>query len=97
MLLSATTSRKKQQADLIQSQVHQEEEKRRRERESFNITAVSVLNRASHEPSLYIGTGSGDDKDESKDTFTLKKNINCIMLVKHSLKEDVTSMPEGEM
>ena len=37
--------------------------------QSFNITAVPVMARASNEPSLYIGTGSGDEKDESESRF----------------------------
>ena len=65
MLLSATTSRKKQQTELVQSVIHAEEEKRRRERQSFNITAVPLLTRASNEPSLYIGTGS-EEKDDGE-------------------------------
>ncbi len=69
MLLSATTSRKKQQAELVQSVIHAEEEKRRKERQNFHITSVPVLTRASYEPSLYVGAseehgGTGGDESE---------------------------------
>ena len=62
MLLSATTSRKKQQAEAVQSVIHAEAEKRRKERENFHITSVPVLVRAAHEPSLY--NGSSEDHEE---------------------------------
>ena len=70
MLLSATTSRKKQQAEAVQSVIHAEAEKRRKERENFHITSVPVLVRAAHEPSLY--NGSSEDHEEGIFfTFTL--------------------------
>ena len=62
MLLSATKSRKKQQAEAVQSVIHAEAEKRRKERENFHITSVPVLVRAAHEPSLY--NGSSEDHEE---------------------------------
>ena len=62
MLLSATKSRKKQQAEAVQSVIHAEAEKRRKERENFHITSVPVLVRAAHEPSLY--NGSSEDSQE---------------------------------
>ena len=62
MLLSATKSRKKQQAEAVQSVIHAEAEKRRKERENFHITSVPVLVRAAHEPSLY--KESSEDHEE---------------------------------
>ena len=86
MLLSATKSRKKQQAEAVQSVIHAEAEKRRKERENFHITSVPILVRAAHEPSLYNGTSEEHEDDEvnqdqenhsSKEwiEFTPKKNL----------------------
>ena len=66
MLLSATKSRKKQQAEAVQSVIHAEAEKRRNERENFHITSVPILVRAAHEPSLYNGTSEGDHDQEDE-------------------------------
>ena len=63
-LLSATKSRKKQQAEAVQSVIHAEAEKRRKERENFHITTVPILVRAAHEPSLYNGTSEEHEDDE---------------------------------
>ena len=62
--MSATKSRKKQQAEAVQSVIHAEAEKRRKERENFHITTVPILVRAAHEPSLYNGTSEEHEDDE---------------------------------
>jgi hypothetical protein len=63
-LLDATKSRKKQPSDVMQGVLYAEEEKRRRERENFHITSVPVLTRASQEPSLFHGGGTGEVDEE---------------------------------
>ena len=76
MLLSATKSRKKQQAEAVQSVIHAEAEKRRKERENFHITSVPVLVRAAHEPSLYKES-SEDHEEGSTSNFGLLTNAHC--------------------
>ena len=73
MLLSATKSRKKQQAEAVQTVIHAEAEKRRKERENFHITSVPVLVRAAHEPSLY----SGSPEDHEEGNFSQSSAFIC--------------------
>ena len=76
MLLSATKSRKKQQAEAVQSVIHAEAEKRRKERENFHITTVPILVRAAHEPSLYNGTSEEHEDDEvNQDQEKVRRHV----------------------
>ena len=95
MLLSATKSRKKQQAEAVQSVIHAEAEKRRKERENFHITSVPVLVRAAHEPSLY--NGSSEDHEEGLKMFFVKTHFlraeRVIFLVKPKVCLVLTIFP----
>lgn len=65
MLLSATKSRKKQQTELIQNAINDEEIKKRKERENCYLTSAPILYRGSKEPSLYT-SATDDHKEESE-------------------------------
>jgi hypothetical protein len=76
MLLSATKSRKKQQAEAVQSVIQAEAEKRRKERENFHITSVPILVRAAHEPSLYNGASEEQHEEGNQDGLRAHVGLN---------------------
>ena len=86
--MSATKSRKKQQAEAVQSVIHAEAEKRRKERENFHITTVPILVRAAHEPSLYNGTSEEHEDDEvNQDQEKVRRHVEKKFLQKKTNKK----------
>ncbi|KAF5273419.1 hypothetical protein FQA39_LY07436 [Lamprigera yunnana] len=65
-LVTATKTRKKQQAEMVKMFLQSEDDKKRAERENFLITTIPITIQAGHEPSLYHATGEeheeGDDE-----------------------------------
>jgi len=51
--VTATKTRKTQQAELVKMALKTEEDKKRAEREQFLITTVAITKEASYEPSTY--------------------------------------------
>ncbi|XP_031332358.1 protein unc-80 homolog isoform X3 [Photinus pyralis] len=66
-LVTATKTRKKQQAEMVKMFLQSEDDKKRAERENFLITTIPITIQAGHEPSLYHTAGeeheevAGDD------------------------------------
>ncbi|KAK4883609.1 hypothetical protein RN001_006928 [Aquatica leii] len=64
-LVTATKTRKKQQAEMVKMFLQSEDDKKRAERENFLITTIPITIQAGHEPSLYHTAGEeheeGDD------------------------------------
>lgn len=62
--VTATKTRKKQQAEAIHYAIKQQEDKQRAERESFLLTTIPITQQASHAPGL---DHSGEDHNEIED------------------------------
>lgn len=62
--VTATKTRKKQQAEAIHYAIKQQEDKQRAERESFLLTTIPITQQASHAPGL---DHSGEDHNEAED------------------------------
>jgi hypothetical protein len=64
-LVTATKTWKKQQTELVESALKDEEDRKCSERENFRISAVPVTIQASYEPALHH-VGADDHDDGSK-------------------------------
>lgn len=62
--VTATKTRKKQQAEAIDNAIKQQEDKQRKEREEFSITTIPITQQASHAPGL---DHAGEDHNEAED------------------------------
>lgn len=60
-LVTATKTRKKQQAEMVKMFLQSEDDKKREERENFLITTIPITIQAGHEPSLYH---TGEEHDD---------------------------------
>lgn len=63
-LVTATKTRKTQQAELVKMALQAEEDKKKSEREQFLITTVSIIQQASYEPSLHHAVGDEEADEE---------------------------------
>ena len=68
-LVTATKTRKTQQAELVKMALQAEEDKKRVEREQFLITTVPITALASYEPSSHhqVGEDEADDENQTQD------------------------------
>ncbi|XP_035712762.1 protein unc-80 homolog isoform X4 [Folsomia candida] len=62
-LVTATKTRKTQQAELVRLALKTEEDKKRTEREQFLITTVAITKEASYEPSLHHVVGEDEEEE----------------------------------
>lgn len=62
--MTATKTRKTQQAELVKMALQAEEDKKKSEREQFLITTVSIIQQASYEPSLHHAVGDEEGDEE---------------------------------
>ncbi|CAG7787075.1 unnamed protein product [Allacma fusca] len=65
-LVTATKTRKTQQAELVKMALQAEEDKKRCEREQFLITTVPITSLASYEPSSHHSVGEDEADDETQ-------------------------------
>lgn len=79
--VTATKTRKKQQAEAIHYAIKQQEDKQRAERESFLLTTIPITQQASHAPGL---DHSGDDHNEAEDEAEMGR-IPAHLHAAHSL------------
>ncbi|CAL8099332.1 unnamed protein product [Orchesella dallaii] len=63
-LVTATKTRKTQQAELVKMALQAEEDKKKSERQQFLITTVSINQQASYEPSLHHAVGDEEADEE---------------------------------
>ncbi|KAL5280592.1 unc-80 family protein [Megaselia abdita] len=69
-VVTATTSRKKQQTEAVRNALQQQKDKQCAERNSFLITTIPINQQASHEPGLDHGASEdhGDNDDKKEET-----------------------------
>lgn len=80
--VTATKTRKKQQAEAIHYAIKQQEDKQRAERESFLLTTIPITQQASHAPGL---DHSGEDHNEADQDEGEMGRIPAHLHAAHSL------------